>query len=351
MPPPPGRARPRRWLLGAALFTLVAIVCGRRLRAGLRSDRPGRERARRPPAVARRRPRPRTARWPPSSPRCACPVCSSPPWSGRCWRPPAAPTRRRSATRSPIPYLLGVAAGAGLGVTLVFTDTGGVLGAAERRRDRRRLRRRPRRRRTRLRARGRRPTGSLDRVADPRRRRRRRAVLGACRRSCSSATTRRSATSTPGCSAGSTSPAGTRCACSPRTPPCRIAVLVGAGRRLDVLSRRRRRGRGARDRSRRGPPHRRPRRHARHRGRRLGQRADRLRRHHRAPRRPPARRAQLPPHPPALGASSAAAFLCLADLVARTVLAPGRDPDRRRHRDRRRPVLPRRAAHEPGGEP
>ena len=44
-----------------------------------------------------------------------------------------------------------------------------------------------------------------------------------------------------------------------------------------------------------------------------------------------------------------ASFLIIVDVLARTVVRPGRDPDRGHHRTRRRTVLPRRASPEPEG--
>ena len=58
---------------------------------------------------------------------------------------------------------------------------------------------------------------------------------------------------------------------------------------------------------------------------------------------------QLPGRSCRCRCSSAAAFLALADLVARTAAGPGRDPDRRGHRVLRRAVLRPGAAHQPTG--
>ena len=80
-----------------------------------------------------------------------------------------------------------------------------------------------------------------------------------------------------------------------------------------------------------------------HRGGGLRVGPDRLRRHHRAAHRPAARRAGYRSILP-LSLLFGAAFLALADLVARTADRPGRDPDRRGHRVLRRAVLRARAA-------
>ena len=84
----------------------------------------------------------------------------------------------------------------------------------------------------------------------------------------------------------------------------------------------------------------------RHRGGGRRQRADRLRRDHRPALRSGSRSARATGSSCRSRCSSAAAFLVLCDVLARTVISPGRAADRRRHRVLRRAVLRHRAAHE-----
>ena len=178
---------------------------------------------------------PRRDRRSRSSSRSACPgwcsACSSAP---RCRR--AAPSYQ-GVFRNPLadPYLLGAAAGAGLGVTIVIVGAADELDHAQRRRrwPPSSARWSPSRCRT----------CSAPRAAGGRRPRRypgggRRGQLPhrRCRPTCSSATRTRSARCTRGSSAACPPPGGTRCASCCRTRSVTWVVLLAHRRVLDVLA-------------------------------------------------------------------------------------------------------------------